>query len=129
MGLSENEAAPLQKPANRPKERSRPLQSAYTRKVYFIGDQNFYIKGVTYGAFAPGEDGIEFHDFAAMAAQDINTVRIPHTLLPTSLLDKAYRHGLRVIGGLSAEQLSDISRDREKGVFRDSAVVRFLSRK
>jgi len=66
MGLSENEAAPLQKPANRPKERSRPLQSAYTRKVYFIGDQNFYIKGVTYGAFAPGEDGIEFHDFATI---------------------------------------------------------------
>jgi hypothetical protein len=74
-------------------------------------------------------NGIEFHDFAAMAAQDINTVRIPHTLLPTSLLDKAYRHGLRVIGGLSAEQLSDISRDREKGVFRDSAVVRLLSKK
>jgi hypothetical protein len=40
--------------------------SAYTRKVYFIGDQKFYIKGVTYGAFAPGENGIEFHDFATI---------------------------------------------------------------
>src|SRR5437667_5478134 len=80
-------------------------------KFIFTGDEKFYVRGVTYGAFHPDASGREYHDldvierdFAQMAANGINTVRIPHTTAPRSLLDAAQRHGLRVMVGLSAEQ-------------------------
>jgi glycosyltransferase involved in cell wall biosynthesis len=71
----------------------------------------FLVCGVTYGAFRPDEAGREFaddrlieRDFSHMVALGINTVRIPHTMPPRSLLDIAAMHGLRVMVGLSAEQ-------------------------
>lgn len=80
-------------------------------KFIFIGDEKFYMRGVSYGAFEPDEDGNEYtkdevidRDFALMAANGFNTVRIPHTTPPRSLLDIAQDHGLRVMVGLSAEQ-------------------------
>lgn len=80
-------------------------------KFLFIGHDKLYIRGVTYGAFRPDENGKEYHDlalvdrdFAQMAAHGINAVRIPHTTPPRQLLDIAQRHGLWVMVGLSAEQ-------------------------
>ena len=80
-------------------------------KFLYVGDDKFWVRGVTYGAFRPDQDGREYHalevierDFAQMAANGFNTVRIPHTVPPRSLLDAAHRHGLRVMVGLSAEQ-------------------------
>lgn len=80
-------------------------------KFIFVGDEKLYIKGVTYGAFKPDKDGNEYQnleiidrDLAMMAANGINTVRIPHTTPPRSLLDIAHKHNLRVMVGLSAEQ-------------------------
>lgn len=80
-------------------------------KFIYAGDQKFWIRGVTYGAFRPDANGREYHDlnviendFAQMAASGMNAVRIPHTMPPRALLDIAQRHGLRVMVGLSAEQ-------------------------
>jgi GT2 family glycosyltransferase len=80
-------------------------------KFLFVDDEKFYVRGVTYGAFRPDEDKNEYwdlalidRDFAQMAASGMNTVRIPHTMPPRSLLDIAERHGLKVMVGLSAEQ-------------------------
>jgi GT2 family glycosyltransferase len=80
-------------------------------KFLWVGDEKFYARGVTYGAFAPDSEGNEYHDlarverdFELMAECGMNAVRIPHTLPPTSLLDTAARYGLRVMVGLSAEQ-------------------------
>ena len=80
-------------------------------KFLFTGAQKLYVKGVTYGAFRPDNRGREYtntevieRDFAQMAANGINAVRIPHTCPPRSLLDIAQRHGLYVMVGLSAEQ-------------------------
>ena len=80
-------------------------------KFLFFGEEKFWVKGVSYGAFRPDEDGRECRDqdkldrdFAKMASLGINTVRIPYTMPPRHLLDIAQRHGLRVIVGLSAEQ-------------------------
>ncbi len=89
-------------PAARPRVRG---------KFLFVGDEKFYVRGVTYGAFEPDADGREYRDlgkidrdFAQMAANGFNAVRIPHTMPPRALLDIALEHGLRVMVGLSAEQ-------------------------
>jgi beta-galactosidase/beta-glucuronidase len=80
-------------------------------KFLYVGNEKLWVRGVTYGAFRPDVHGNEYHnleiierDFAQMAASGLNTVRIPHTMPPVSLLDAAQRQGLRVMVGLSAEQ-------------------------
>ena len=90
-------------------------------KFFYQGDRKFYIRGVTYGAFRPDKNGREYtdinqidRDFAMMAANGINTVRIPHTTPPTVLLDIAHKHRLKVMIGLSAEQYVGYLIDREK---------------
>src|SRR5919198_203759 len=89
-------------------------------KFLFVGDEKLYVRGVTYGAFRPDEDGNEYYDldvierdFAHMAAVGLNAVRIPHTMPPRSLLDVAQRHGLRVMVGLSAEQYVGFLNDKK----------------
>jgi O-antigen biosynthesis protein len=131
MGLSEKEVETASKNGGslgtKPSADGRPVVRG---KFIFVGDEKFYIKGVTYGAFAPRENRSEFNDlttieqdFVAMAAHGINTVRIPHTVPPVSLLDAAYRHGLRVIVGLSAEQYAGYLVDREK---KDSQIQQLV---
>jgi GT2 family glycosyltransferase len=79
-------------------------------KFFTIDKRKFYIKGVTYGPFRPNAEGCEYHDparverdFAAMAQDGLNTVRV-YTLPPRWLLDAAQRHGLRVMVGVAWEQ-------------------------
>ena len=86
------------------------VPTAVRGKFPWVGDEKLYAKGVTYGAFAPDGQGAEYHDrdvverdFALMAESGMNSVRIPHTMPPVSLLDAAERHGLKVMVGLSAE--------------------------
>ena len=52
-------------------------------KFLSAGDARFLLKGVTYGTFAPDDNGLQFpaidrvrSDFAAMAAAGVNTVRV-----------------------------------------------------
>ncbi|MFV8818440.1 glycosyltransferase [Haliea sp. E17] len=89
-------------------------------KFLFVGNEKFWVKGVSYGAFRPDEEGNEYtdnekleRDFAQMAASGVNTVRIPHTMPPRSLLDIAAKHGLRVMVGLSAEQYAGYLVDKK----------------
>jgi GT2 family glycosyltransferase len=79
-------------------------------KFLFVGGTKFYVRGVTYGTFPPtirwGDypaPGRLAADFAAMAANGINTVRT-YTTPPTELLDIAHTYGLRVLVGLAWEQ-------------------------
>lgn len=79
-------------------------------KFLFLGDEKFWVKGVTYGTFRPAGDGEPFpereavrSDFTAMADAGINTVRT-YTPPPTWLLDIAQEKGLRVMVGLAWEQ-------------------------
>ena len=69
-----------------------------------------FVKGVTYGPFAPGSDGAQFpepemveRDFALMVTAGINTVRV-FTVPPVRLLDAAQRHGLKMLVGLPWSQ-------------------------
>ena len=79
-------------------------------KFIFIGDQKFYVRGVTYGTFRTDEEENNYphpevveRDFACMEANGINALRT-YTVPPEWLLDAANRHGLRVIVGLAWEQ-------------------------
>ncbi len=79
-------------------------------KFLFAGDEKLWVRGVTYGTFAPDADGREFppqdvvvQDFAAMAGAGFNTVRV-YTVPPRWLLDRAADAGLRVMVGLPWEQ-------------------------
>ena len=90
-------------------------------KFLFLGEEKFYVKGVTYGAFEPNDDKEEYHDlgkierdFSMMAKSGFNTVRIPHTTPPRALLDLAQIYGLKVMVGLSAEQYVGFLIDRKK---------------
>lgn len=101
-------------------------------KFLYVGEEKFYVRGVTYGPFRPEEDGCEYHtpevvdrDFALMAEYGINAVRV-YTVPPRWLLDVAQRHGLRVMIGLPWEehitfldnkkQAQDIERRVREGV-------------
>jgi GT2 family glycosyltransferase len=72
-------------------------------KFLCIGQQRLYVRGTTYGAFAPNRDGDQFpepietmRDFALMNAAGINTL-LTYTVPPLWLLDLAQDHGLRVL--------------------------------
>src|SRR5881394_2359006 len=74
-------------------------------KFLFIGEQKFYVRGVTYGPFRPESDGSEYHtpelaqrDFAQMQRHGVNAVRI-YTVPPRWLLDLANQYDLRVLVG------------------------------
>jgi GT2 family glycosyltransferase len=88
-------------------------------KFIWVGDQKLYIRGVTYGTFRPDASGNQYHnlelierDFACMAANGVNSVRVYNTP-PLLLLDLAHRHGLRVIVDLAADQYVGFLTDRE----------------
>lgn len=95
---------------------ARPLLSAEgprlegSGKFFFLGQEKFYIRGVTYGTFAPdangeafGSDEILHRDFGRMSATGINTVRV-YSVPPPRLLDAAAYHGLRVMIGIPWEE-------------------------
>jgi GT2 family glycosyltransferase len=79
-------------------------------KFIFIGQEKFYIRGVTYGTFRPDATGHEFpgpelveNDFAQMAAAGVNAIRT-YTVPPRWFLDAALRHGLWIMVGLPVER-------------------------
>lgn len=75
-------------------------------KFLHAGSTRFLIRGVSYGTFAPADDGSQFpsldrvaHDFAAIAELGANTVRT-YTSPPLAVLDEAARRDLRMISGV-----------------------------
>jgi GT2 family glycosyltransferase len=89
-------------------------------KFLYVGEEKFWIRGVTYGTFRPDSQGNEFHDpiavgrdFALMAQNGVNAVRT-YTVPPLWLLDAAHGHGLRVMVGLPWEQHIAFLGDRKR---------------
>jgi beta-galactosidase/beta-glucuronidase len=78
-------------------------------KYFRAGQEKFWLRGVTYGAFRPADDGSDYRpemvesDFRQMAANGINVVRV-YTVPPRWLLDCAAGHGLRLLVGLAWDQ-------------------------
>jgi O-antigen biosynthesis protein len=79
-------------------------------KFLYVGDEKFYVRGVTYGTFRPDTGGYLYpdpqtvdKDFARMVENGINSVRT-YTAPPTWFLDKAQKYGLFIMVGLWWEQ-------------------------
>ncbi|HEY6208451.1 MAG TPA: glycosyltransferase, partial [Gemmatimonadales bacterium] len=96
-----------------------PRRPTVRGKFLYVGDEKFYVRGVTYGTFRPRADGSEVpelevveRDFALMAANGINAVRT-YTVPPRWLLDAAARHGLRVMIGLPVERYIGFLADKK----------------
>jgi GT2 family glycosyltransferase len=91
------------------------------------GGEKLYVRGFTYGTFAPDADGQEFNDrakverdFHLMALRGANALRT-YTVPPRWLLDCAWRHGLTVMVGIPWEQHVTFLDDRSRA---DSIVER-----
>jgi O-antigen biosynthesis protein len=89
---------------------AQPARPSARGKFFARREEKFYVRGVTYGTFAPGADGTAYpdrvtvdRDFAAMAANGFNALRT-YTVPPRRVLDAAERHGLLVMVGLAWEQ-------------------------
>jgi O-antigen biosynthesis protein len=85
-------------PGHLPLQRPRPQG-----KFLYLGDEKFFVRGVTYGAFPPNQRGHQFpeppqvrDDFALMRKAGINTI-LTYTVPPVSLLDQAAEYGIRAI--------------------------------
>lgn len=92
-----------------PGREAAPDRPRAAGKFIVRGTEKLYLRGVTYGTFAPGEGGPVYSrsaaqlDLTAMAASGINSVRT-YTVPPQWLLDCAHEHGLVVLVGLPWEQ-------------------------
>ncbi len=72
-------------------------------KFLFLGNEKFFAKGTTYGAFPPNSAGAQFPepdqvevDFSLMRDAGINCI-LTYTVPSISLLDQALEYGIRVI--------------------------------
>jgi GT2 family glycosyltransferase len=96
VGRFEN--APVASPAHTDFPRPRA-----EGKFLYVGGEKFWVRGATYGAFAPNSEGHQFpespdvaKDFAMMREAGINAI-LTYTVPPISLLDQAQEHGIRAI--------------------------------
>jgi GT2 family glycosyltransferase len=88
-------------------------------KFLKLGEEKFYIRGVTYGTFKPRLSGEEYpepeiveKDFAMMVAHGFNAIRT-YTAPPRWLLDIASRQHLYVMVGLPMERYTGYLTDRK----------------
>src|SRR5476651_2222175 len=87
--------------------RQRRMQAKTNRvrrdgKFFRLGEEKFYVKGVTYGPFKPDADGLALpnpdqtrRDFQQMLELGANCLRIYHTP-PKWFLDLAQEMGLKI---------------------------------
>jgi GT2 family glycosyltransferase len=89
-------------------------------KFLFLGEDKFYVRGVTYGTFRPDASGDQYGDpaavdrnFAQMTESGVNAVRT-YTVPPRWFLDLAGSRGLRVMVGIPWEGHLTFLDDRKR---------------
>ena len=90
----------------RPTPLLNPGKVTVKGKFFFLGEEKFFLKGMTYGTFSSGTHGAPFpeklmveKDFALMAELGANCIRT-YTVPPDWLLDLAATYGLRMLIGI-----------------------------
>ena len=82
------------------------MRATAAGKFLQLGPERFWVRGVSYGTFAPDNDGHYFpppariaEDFELMRRFGVNTVRT-YTVPDQRFLDLAQQHGLRIMVGV-----------------------------
>ena len=118
---------------------STPTRVTVDGKFFRLGGKKFYLKGVSYGPFAP--DGAEgtfasreqtAKDFAQIRELDANVIRV-YYVPPPWFLDLAAEHGLKVLVDIPwSKHLSFLDSEKLKNEAREAvrqrrAIVRQTS--
>jgi len=92
---------------------------AVRSKFFFEGEKKFFVKGVTYGPFAPDQDGFQYgpqeqvsKDMALIAETGANVIRI-YTTPPRWFLDICHQYGLRVLFSIAWMEHVEFLNDRK----------------
>ncbi len=95
------------------------MSASIVGKFIHVGSARFFVRGVSYGTFAPAADGTHFpdratvaRDFSAMARSGVNSVRT-YTPPTPDVLDAAATAGLHAIIGLPWSQHIAFLDDRQ----------------
>ena len=98
-------------------------------KFFFEGDRKFFVKGVTYGPFAPDAEGAHFGtpdgaraDLALMRDTGINLVRV-YYVPPRWFLDACADHGIRCLVSIPWAEHIEFLNDRKIRREIEQAVV------
>lgn len=78
-------------------------------KFFSVGGRRLHVRAVSYGPFPGGWPPSFDEDFSQIAAAGFDALRL-YEMPDSRLLDAAWRHGLRVCGGLLWRQYADFFR-------------------
>ena len=98
-------------------------------KFFFEGEKKFFVKGVTYGPFAPDAEGFQFgpreqaaKDLAAIRESGANLVRI-YTNPPRWFLDLCLENGVRVLLSIAWMEHVEFLNDSKVRASVEKAVI------
>jgi GT2 family glycosyltransferase len=98
-------------------------------KFFFEGEKKFFVKGVTYGPFAPDAEGFQFgpreqaaKDLAAIRESGANLVRI-YTNPPRWFLDLCLENGIRVLLSIAWMEHVEFLNDSKVRASVEKAVI------
>jgi len=98
-------------------------------KFFFEGEKKFFVKGVTYGPFAPDAEGFQYgpkeqvaKDMAVVAETGANLIRI-YTTPPAWFLDICHENGLRVLFSIAWMEHVEFLNDRKVRASVEKAVL------
>lgn len=101
---------------------------AVRSKFFFEGEKKFFVKGVTYGPFAPDAEGFQYgpqdqvsRDMAVIAETGANLIRI-YTTPPLWFLDLCHQNGLRVLFSIAWMEHVEFLNDRKVRASVEKAV-------
>jgi GT2 family glycosyltransferase len=102
---------------------------AVRSKFFFEGEKKFFVKGVTYGPFAPDADGFQFgpreqaaRDLSAIRESGSNLVRI-YTNPPRWFLDLCLENGIRVLLSIAWMEHVEFLNDQKVRSSVEKAVI------
>ncbi len=98
-------------------------------KFFFEGEKKFFVKGVTYGPFAPDAEGYQFgpreqvaKDLAVIRESGANLIRI-YTTPPRWFLDLCLENGLRVLFSIAWMEHVEFLNDPKVRASVEKAVI------
>ncbi|MFI0348650.1 MAG: glycosyltransferase [Chthoniobacterales bacterium] len=101
-------------------------------KFFFEGDRKFFIKGVTYGPFAPDDEGFHYGtpsqaatDLAAIRTCGANIIRL-YTSPPPWYLDLCQQNGLRVLLSIPWMEHVEFLNNRKIRASVEEAVIKTI---